>query len=172
MTTQPVFNAQQHLTYVDALQILQLVKCTESCESVRLRFGELMIDVERASTGTSMPATQSLRMASPHAVTSSVQPSMPVVDNNQVPDATAGEDVNIIAPSVGFFHLCSETGETLHVQVGDLVHATDMVGIVKAMGVLEPILAGISGRVTEILVTDAGFVEYGQPVLRVKRSGP
>jgi acetyl-CoA carboxylase biotin carboxyl carrier protein len=171
MTKLPEFNPQQPLTYFDALQILQIVKSTEKCQSVRLRFGDMKISLERVSTDQGARAEELPPIAEPGAPATAIWPSAPVVEADSGLGAAAGEDVDITAPMVGFFHRWSGPGGAIHVQVGDMVQATDTIGIVKAMGISKPIVAGVSGRVTEVLVADAGFVEYGKAVLRVKRTG-
>lgn len=150
MTKQPDFNPQQLLTYFDALQIVQIVENTKNCESVRLRFGGMLICLDRVSHDQGMRA------------------EAPLPAGNLA--AAIAAETDIAAPMVGFFHHCSADGETLHVRVGDMVQATDTIGIVKAMGISKPIVAGVSGQVIDISVADAGFVEYGQPMLRIRQA--
>jgi acetyl-CoA carboxylase biotin carboxyl carrier protein len=169
MTKQFEFYPQQFLTYVDALQILRIVKSTEKCESVRVRIGEMQISLDRVSSDQGVRTGAPSLIAEPAAQVTTKPASASATDAGSGPGGTAAGDADITAPMVGFFHRCRGPGGTLNVQVGDMVQATDTIGIVKAMGISKPIVAGVSGRVTEAPVADAGFVEYGQPVLRVRQ---
>ncbi|MFZ5510504.1 MAG: biotin/lipoyl-containing protein [Pseudomonadota bacterium] len=67
------------LTYRDALEILQLIKATEFCESLDLQFGDLKLVVRRGAAA---------------AVTAPAQPAA----------AADSELITVRAPSLGIFH--------------------------------------------------------------------
>ncbi|MFO7250622.1 MAG: acetyl-CoA carboxylase biotin carboxyl carrier protein [Actinomycetes bacterium] len=83
--------------------------------------------------------------------------------------AGGGEAVVISAPMVGTFYRAPEPGAPPYVEVGDLVEAGQQIGIIEAMKLMNPIVAEQSGRVGEILVGDGTPVEYGQPLIVLRR---
>lgn len=72
------------------------------------------------------------------------------------------------SPMVGTAYLASEPGATPFVKAGDSVKAGQTVLIIEAMKVMNPIKAPKGGTVTEILVSDAQPVEFGQPLLIIE----
>lgn len=72
------------------------------------------------------------------------------------------------SPMVGTAYLASEPGAAPFVKAGDSVKAGQTVLIIEAMKVMNPIKAPKGGTVTEILVSDAQPVEFGQPLLIIE----
>ncbi len=72
------------------------------------------------------------------------------------------------SPMVGTAYLASEPGATPFVKAGDSVKAGQTVMIIEAMKVMNPIKAPKGGTVTEILVSDAQPVEFGQPLMIIE----
>jgi acetyl-CoA carboxylase biotin carboxyl carrier protein len=66
---------------------------------------------------------------------------------------------------VGTAYLSPEPDAPPFVSVGQQVKAGDTVLIIEAMKVMNPIVAAISGTVTEILVESGQPVEFDQPLL-------
>ncbi len=81
---------------------------------------------------------------------------------------TAASDY-ILSPMVGTFYASrSEGGEPL-VSQGDSVKAGQAVGIVEAMKLMNEIEAAFDGVVEEILVENGQMIEYGQPLMKIRR---
>lgn len=74
----------------------------------------------------------------------------------------------VSAELVGRFYRAPEPGAKSFVEVGDVVAPDTQVGIVEAMKLMNPVVAGVAGRVTEILAGDAEPVEYGAPLLVIE----
>ena len=74
-----------------------------------------------------------------------------------------GEVVN--SPMVGTAYLSSEPGGSPFFKVGDLVKKGDTLLIVEAMKVMNPIRAPRDGKISEICVSDAKPVEFGEPLV-------
>lgn len=70
----------------------------------------------------------------------------------------------ITSPLVGIFHASVATGDSL--QPGQAI------GAVEALGMPTTVEAPQPGTVEELLVHDGSPVEYGQPLLILRRSGP
>jgi biotin carboxyl carrier protein len=81
-----------------------------------------------------------------------------------MPDAAALESPAVVipAPLVGIFRLA--------VQAGDEVEAGQAIGAVEALGLPTPVEAAQPGIVEDVLVADGTPVEYGQPLLVLRRS--
>lgn len=82
--------------------------------------------------------------------------------------AVAEEYVEITAPIVGTFYLTPEPGAEPFVQVGSKVLPDTVVCILEAMKLFTEIEADCTGEIAEILVGNGEFVEYGQPLFKVK----
>jgi acetyl-CoA carboxylase biotin carboxyl carrier protein len=165
MSKLPELKLQQTLTYFDALQILRIVKETEDCESINLRFGGMTLSVTRAERPEGPPDGAAGPAESAPPAPTQVQARQPA-QATACGAATAA--VSIAAPMVGNFHRSSDPEAAPFVQIGDVVMESDTVGLVKALHLCKPVTAGVAGRVVDILVEDADFVEFGQPVLLVE----
>jgi acetyl-CoA carboxylase biotin carboxyl carrier protein len=87
---------------------------------------------------------------------------------------THGEDILladgeqlIVAPMVGTFYSASSPDSDPYVAEGDPVEPGQVVGIIEAMKMMNPIEAEVTGKVARILVKNAQPVEYGQPLMVV-----
>ncbi|MDF2569517.1 MAG: accB [Sporomusa sp.] len=74
----------------------------------------------------------------------------------------------ILAPMIGTFYASPEPGAAPFVQIGQKVNADSVVCVLEAMKLFNEIEAGVKGEITEILVKDGEFVEYGQPLFLVR----
>lgn len=81
---------------------------------------------------------------------------------------TAEETKVIKAPIVGTFYQSAAPDEAPFVKVGDTIREGDVVCIIEAMKFMNEVNSEVSGTITEILVKDGEFVEYGQELFRIK----
>ncbi|MGC5220986.1 acetyl-CoA carboxylase biotin carboxyl carrier protein [Micromonospora sp. DT81.3] len=72
------------------------------------------------------------------------------------------------APLVGCYYAAPSPGAEPFVRVGDDVEADTTVAIIEAMKMMNPIVAGESGVVAEVLVSNGESVEYDQILLRLR----
>ncbi len=72
------------------------------------------------------------------------------------------------SPMVGTAYLAPEPGAPAFVKVGDSVTAGQTLLIVEAMKVMNQIKAPQSGRVIQVLATDARPVEYDEPLMVIE----
>jgi acetyl-CoA carboxylase biotin carboxyl carrier protein len=89
-------------------------------------------------------------------------------------DATATVDPNgtrplaehiITAPMIGTFYASPSPGSRPFVDVGDVIKAGQVVGIIEAMKIMNEIIAEQPGEVTAILASNGQAVEYGSPLI-------
>ncbi len=74
----------------------------------------------------------------------------------------------VTSPMVGTAYLAAEPGGTPFVRPGDVVKAGQTVLIIEAMKVMNPIKAPRGGTVTEVMVSDAQPVEFGEVLLIIE----
>jgi acetyl-CoA carboxylase biotin carboxyl carrier protein len=90
--------------------------------------------------------------------------------------AKAAEEVPgrhaVVAPLVGTFYRCPEPGAKPFAAPGEVVEADQPVAIIEAMKIMNKIVAGVGGRVTEILVGDADWVEFEQALMYIEPLEP
>ena len=90
----------------------------------------------------------------------------PVIAGNAAPVAVAPaaepHSLAITSPLVGIFHASVATGDTL--QPGQSIGAVEALGMPTSVDAPQP------GTVEELLVHDGSPVEYGQPLLILRRA--
>jgi acetyl-CoA carboxylase biotin carboxyl carrier protein len=88
------------------------------------------------------------------------------------PNETASKKlIEIKSPTVGTFYAQEEPGAPPYVKVGSRVNPDTIVCIIEAMKVLNKIQAECSGVITEVLVNNKDFVEYGTVLFLVDPTG-
>lgn len=91
-------------------------------------------------------------------------------EDTAVLPAAGSSDVEktITAPMVGTFYTAANPNADPFVRVGDAVTVDTTVCVLEAMKVFTEVPADMSGTIIEILVSDGDFVEYGQPLFKIK----
>ena len=85
------------------------------------------------------------------------------------PVADARNNKNAVtAPMVGTAYLSPAPGARAFIEVGATVKEGQTILIIEAMKTMNQIPAPRSGKVTEILVSDASPVEYGEPLVIIE----
>ena len=79
----------------------------------------------------------------------------------EVPD----EGYIVTSPVVGVFYDAPSPDQPAYISIGDYVKKGDVVCIVEAMKLMNEVTTSVSGRVTEILVSNASRVEFGQKLI-------
>lgn len=75
----------------------------------------------------------------------------------------------IQSPVVGVFYESPNPDADPFGQIGDFVEEGDTLCIVEAMKIMNEIESEVSGEIVEILVENEDVVEYGQPLMRIRR---
>ena len=92
----------------------------------------------------------------------------PEIQAPQTQDAQPAPAGAVTSPMVGTVYLQSGPDEPAYVRQGDKVKAGDTLLIIEAMKVMNPIKADKDGTVTQILVSDAQPVEFGDALLVIE----
>jgi acetyl-CoA carboxylase biotin carboxyl carrier protein len=159
------------LTAADVAEIMKLVE-----ESV---FDELTLEVDGkkltlrksgvapGADGSVQAATAStLAVAAPQSAAPA--PGAAVVAPPKAPTDPNVQDV--AAPLLGTFYRSPKPGAPPFVEIGATVQEDTVIAIIEVMKLMNTVRAGVHGTVTEILVNDGGLVEYGQTLLRIRKT--
>lgn len=74
----------------------------------------------------------------------------------------------VTSPIVGTFYSASAPDKPPYVTVGDCVKKGDVLFIIESMKLMNEVTSDYDGTITQILVSNAQGVEYGQPVLCIE----
>ena len=96
----------------------------------------------------------------------------PLVNNltPQVPPPGRSDLAEITSPMVGTFYRASAPGEGPFVEIGSSITVGQTICILEAMKLMNEIESEYNAEVVEILVENGTPVEFGQVLMRVKRS--
>ena len=73
------------------------------------------------------------------------------------------------SPMVGTFYTAPSVDAEPFVKVGDVVKEGQTIGIVEAMKLMNEVNAGCSGIVEAMVAENEQMVEYGQPLIKIRR---
>lgn len=168
--------------------IVDWVNLSEDVRELSLKYGdvELFITRNQGSTGqavASAPAPTTVAAPVPTAPVAPPGPAAPVTEatpNAAPPEmpraaessgdaALAADEILVKAPMVGTFYSAPKPGAPAFVKVGGRVEAGAVLCIVEVMKLMNNIEAPTAGVVTRILVENNETVEYGQPILVIRR---
>ena len=145
--------AEEGLTYTELLQILELIKSTSHFAEIRLKFGDIEIDLSRSATQPSCSATASVAQQPPVAAGKARPEPTPVWPANSI---------HVRSPMVGTFYRAPSPGAPPFVEVGQTIEADTTVCIIEVMKLMNSILAGAQGTITNILAENGELVEHDQ----------
>ncbi|MFQ5683001.1 MAG: acetyl-CoA carboxylase biotin carboxyl carrier protein [Candidatus Binatia bacterium] len=168
------------LTESDVLAILNLIE-KSSFDFFQLEQGDLKLTVSkggyaREASDQSPGITQQSDVSPPEDPAMFLETPVGQSERKQPPD---GQGVSvaikglvpIAAPMVGIFYAASEPEAPPFVERGTTVDEGTNVGLIEVMKVYTGISAGVRGVISEILVSNGQFVEYGQSLFLVKPEG-
>lgn len=161
--------------------IVDWVGVTEDVREFSLKFGDVELFVSRnqqlspqPSSVTIMPATPTPPAPLPSSNGAAAAPIAKPTATLDVKPSPVGDlavdEVLIKAPMVGTFYASPKPGAAAFVKPGDAVKPDTVLCIVEVMKLMNNIEAGVAGIVTKILVENEQAVEYGQPLIVIKRS--
>ena len=142
-------------------------------ESASVQVGDVSIRLSKSDAGFDMPEAAGRVGAQPRIETgfdtpmaSATQPTTGAAA--AAPAAALGDTID--APMIGVFYRRPSPGAAPFVEPGQRVEADTTIGIIEIMKLMNPIVAGKAGVITEFLVTDADAVEFGQPLATINTS--
>ncbi|MDR6507618.1 acetyl-CoA carboxylase biotin carboxyl carrier protein [Arthrobacter oryzae] len=175
--------------------IVDWVNLAEDVRELSLKFGdiELYVSRNRHTTGRVQEApasTNGHHGAPPAPAPTAAAPSSPTKQAAPVPAAQnsavtpaegepnaandagllADNEVLITAPMLGTFYASPQPGAPAFVSIGDTVAPNSVLGIVEVMKLMNNIEAGVEGTVARVLVENESMVEYGQPLIVIRKT--
>ena len=101
-------------------------------------------------------------------VVSSIVPQTVIQEERQIQPIASQNEKIITAPLVGTFYTKPSPDAKPFVQVGQMVHKGDVVGIIEAMKLMNEIKAKEDGVVSHFLVEDGKLVEFQQGLIALE----
>ena len=149
------------LTAADIAEIARLLD-ESKFSSLTLETGGMKLRIRREGGGWSAPTE-------PEAPAEAVPPAeaLPPPSLGQEAGAARAGEVDVPAPLLGNFYAAPRPGDPPFVQPGDAVSEDTTIGIIEVMKLMNPIRAGVSGKVVAVLAADGSAVEKGEPLVRV-----
>ena len=149
------------LTAADVAEIMRLVE--------QSGFDELNLEID--GTKISLRRGAPTGMAAAAAPVPSVAPLTAVTPAPAAQSASDPNAVDLPSPLLGTFYRSPKPGAPPFVQVGSQVEADTIIGIIEVMKLMNTVRAGVRGTVAEFLAIDGALVEYGEALLRVRKTG-
>lgn len=158
-----------NLTHDDVQEILRLLEAS-SFDELRLETERFRLILRRGNEGAWTQEAETRAAAQPaRAAAAAANPAAPLVS----PAAPlAAGTLEIRPPIVGTFYRAPKPGAPPFVEVGSVVREDTVVAIIETMKLMNSIPAGVRGRVVEICVADAEFVEQDRVLMRVQAETP
>lgn len=173
------------LTHDDVAAILDLLE-RSNVEYLEVEVGSTRIVADRSgettrARGVTPGAAGAPAFASPQAapapapaaqaLTPAAAPVPAVAAATPSPAAAApvaADLVTVAAPMLGVFFRAPQPGAPNFVEVGSHIDEGATLGLVEVMKMYNGVAAPTAGEVVEILAANEEFVEYGQPLFRLR----
>ena len=145
---------------ISADDLTRLLRAIEESKLVEVELDYAGLHVRVRKDGATDP---------PRSIPRNAEHGIPenVVDRGE-PTPTSVKRVEVRAPMLGIFYRASQPGAPPFVEAGQIIRADDTIGLIEVMKLYNQVPAGVDGRVVEIAVEDASFVEHGQVLLIVE----
>jgi acetyl-CoA carboxylase biotin carboxyl carrier protein len=149
------------LTARDVAEIVRVLE-QSSFDTLELDINGMQLRLRRGGAGATRVDTAD-RGATSEATSASA-------GRATAPSAGPSGTTPIPSPLLGIFYRAPKPGEPPFVQVGDRVRADSIIGIIEVMKLMNTVRAGHDGEVVEFSAANGELVEYGQPLLWIRKS--
>jgi acetyl-CoA carboxylase biotin carboxyl carrier protein len=144
---------------IDGDLVRQLAKLLDETGLTEIEFGEgkwhLRVSKSMTAAATVVPAAA----AAAAAVAASERSTAATADD------AAHHPGAVTSPMVGTVYVAPEPGAAAFVKLGDTVSEGQTLLLIEAMKTMNPIRAPRAGKVSQIFITNAAPVEYGEVLL-------
>jgi len=155
---------------IEEIKTLTDLMVANDLSEIVIRDGDKRILLRRGAREavvTTIPST----MAAPLAPPSPPPGPAATAPTVGVPTPPADQSLaKITSPMVGTFYASADPNSPPFVQVGSVVNPDTVVCIIEAMKVFNEIKAEVSGTIEAILVHNGEAVEFGQPLMAVRKA--
>ena len=139
-----------------------------SVQRLAVAAGGTSIEIERDPSAAPAPAAPPLEFPSARRASGFI----PTVGSGALgaarDDAAPEGRQSITAPLVGTFYRAASPGAEPFVEVGDIIDAGQVVGIVEAMKLMNEVQATSGGKVVRIVAENGQPVEYEQELMQIE----
>ena len=165
------------LTHEDVRKILAILDESDY-EEVHIEFGDLKLDLRRRGDSSDTqhvqrhgkPEDGTVSPQTPKIVATEATPSTaPAPPKTSREEALPEGVAAVIAPMLGTCYRAPSPGAKPFVEMGDKVKPDDTVCLVEVMKLFNSLRAGVAGTVETILFENATLVEYGQPLILIRK---
>lgn len=150
-------------------QIKELIQIFEHSDlnNMEVTLGNASVKLGRGMANAVEESSEAQMVQTAVKVENPVTDVAPTTVETEKTESAAGDKI-VTAPIVGTFYRASAPDQPPFVKVGDTIAKGDVVCIIEAMKFMNEVISEVDGTITEILVEDAQFVEFGQELFRVK----
>jgi acetyl-CoA carboxylase biotin carboxyl carrier protein len=150
---------------MDIRKVKKLIELLEESNvaEIEIKEGEETVRISRNYPQGQLPPQQ--YFVAPPAAAAAPAPAAAVAAAAAPESKPAPKGEAIKSPMVGTFYRSPAPTAGPFITVGQTIKATDVIGIVEAMKMMNQIQAGKAGVVEAILVEDGQPVEYDQPLV-------
>ncbi len=153
---------------MDLRKVKKLIELLESSNiaEIEIHEGEESVRISRASRAGGMVQASEPQhvMLAPETPARATGTTPPVEARPPEPSGHL-----IRAPMVGTFYSAPTPGSPAFINVGSRVERGEVLCIIEAMKIMNPIESDSAGIVREVLVDDGQPVEYGQPLFAIEQ---
>ena len=150
-------------------QIKELIQIFEHSDlnNMEVTLGDASVKLGRGMANVVEESPEAQMVQTAVKAENTVTDAAPTTVETGKTEPAAGDKI-VTAPIVGTFYRASAPDQPPFVKVGDTIAKGDVVCIIEAMKFMNEVISEVDGTITEILVEDAQFVEFGQELFRVK----
>ncbi len=150
---------------MDIRKVKKLIELLEESNvaEIEIKEGEETVRISRNYPQNSHPQQQ--YYLQPQMAAAPAPAAAPAAAPEAAKPAHKGEAVK--SPMVGTFYRSPSPESPPFIAVGQTIKATDVIGIIEAMKMMNQIQAGKAGAVEAMLVEDGQPVEFDQPLIIV-----
>ena len=124
-----------------------------------------LTEIEIEQRGMRVRVSRGMTHAAAPAVIAAPSPTAAPASSTEAAKPSGPAAGAVPSPMVGTVYVAAEPGKPPFVKTGDSVKEGDTLMIVEAMKTMNPILAPRGGTISEICVSDAQPIEFGQTLL-------
>jgi len=155
------------LTARDVAEIVRVLE-ESSFDSLELDINGMQLRLKRSGAVVPQNEAAQTRAADRNAAAALAAAPAPVAAAPMV-SGPAGT-TPVPAPLLGIFYRAPKPGEPPFVQAGDRVRSDSIIGIIEVMKLMNTVRAGFDGEIVQISAANGELVEYGQPLLWLRKS--
>jgi acetyl-CoA carboxylase biotin carboxyl carrier protein len=142
-------------------ELLELME-THGLDEIEVEQEGIRIRLRKAGQPPALPA---------YAAPPPVVAGNPHAASVAAPETADKDLLQVTSPMVGTFYRSPSPDADSFANVGDTIAADQVVCIIEAMKVMNEIKSEVEGEIVGILVENGESVEYGQPLMTVRRPG-